>query len=302
MISFMILGAQKAATSAIQSALRANPEVYMPKGESAFFEEPEYSKRHWERFGDPAGNSRCCGIKRPDNLCSTVIIDRIRNHLPDAKFIIVLRDPVSRAVSAYYYMVRHGHLPALPLNAGVARCLDHFENQTTGRARQVIDYGLYGHYLSQWLSFYPRERFLVLSQKEVAANLTDSIKKCCEHLGIGTTECHLVSSMRQVNVGLYDPGMLKLARIGSLLKTKPLKGSENRRVPRSSFTLRVSGKLLTSFAERFAAIRKVSRETLSPENLDKLHQIYAGDEQRLRGYVDSSVVYWNFGDKSAAES
>ena len=62
-LDFIILGAQKAATSALQLALRKHPDIYMPEGESAFFEEPDFALQPWKTFGK---KGRLNGIKRPD--------------------------------------------------------------------------------------------------------------------------------------------------------------------------------------------------------------------------------------------
>lgn len=120
-VHFMIIGAQKAATSSLQAALQAVPGVYMPHGESPFFEDPDYAERPWERFADPSQRAAIAGIKRPDILCRPDLIQRIARHSPESKFIIVLREPISRAVSAYYHLARHAHIPAEGLNAGLRR-------------------------------------------------------------------------------------------------------------------------------------------------------------------------------------
>ena len=40
---FVIIGAMKAASTLITECLRQHPEVYMPRGETPYFRDPEYS-------------------------------------------------------------------------------------------------------------------------------------------------------------------------------------------------------------------------------------------------------------------
>jgi hypothetical protein len=122
MIDFIILGAQKAATSALQASLSKHPAIFMPVGESPFFEDPEYHSAPWKNFAKDELTCVIKGIKHPDYLCSDLARERIKSTLPNCKFIVVLREPISRAISSYCYMVRHAHLPAKTLNEGMEDC------------------------------------------------------------------------------------------------------------------------------------------------------------------------------------
>lgn len=292
-IDFVILGAQKAATSALQDALRQHPSIYMPRGESAFFEDPEYADRLWETFGpeDPAIKLR--GIKRPDNLCRALLIERIAAALPEARFIVVLREPVSRAVSSYVYLERHAHLPVRPLNEGMQACLDAFERQDDTREVEVISYGLYGRYLKCWYTHYPPERFLVLSQKQVSDDPEATYRAVAEHLGVDPApllQASAAGKLGRSNVGLYDPDMLAIAQLGHRLKTRPIPGT-NRRTPRSILP-RAMGTAITRFAELRAEQRGQRRETLSDQVTARLQALYAEDLEVLRSLVPANAIYW----------
>ncbi|MBY6069069.1 sulfotransferase [Leisingera aquaemixtae] len=292
-IDFMILGAQKAATSALQAALRNHPEIHMPKGESTFFEDPDFATRPWEAFG--AGQpARLKGIKRPDSLCSKQSMERIAQTVPEARFIVVLREPVSRAISSYCYLLRHAHLPALSLNDGLERCFDAFEAGEHSRAAEVLRFGLYGAYLRKWQTLFPRERFLVLSQKQVSGAPETALGLVAEHLEVSAAP--LFAALRggaigENNTGLYDPAMLRLARLGSTLKTRPLPGTV-RRVPRS-LPPRAIGFAITRLAEELARRRGQARESLSPEMRARMEALYASDMPALRACAPAEAIYWN---------
>ena len=284
MVDFIILGAQKAATSALQASLRKHPSVYMPVGESPFFEEPEYKQSLWINFADKEGYSKIKGIKRPDYLCSATARVRIKQALPNCKFLVVLREPVSRAISSYCYMVRHAHLPAKPLNEGLRDCLAAFEQGLNNRAASVISYGLYGSHLTEWFQIYDKERFLIISQDEVGQELDSVLSRSLKHLGLAEDLKDCVNAEGiESNVGLYDPELLRFARVASMIKTRPIIGTE-RREPRI-LPFRVIGVVLSRFIEYIAKNKRQSKEQLSEELTRKLNKLYVDDSKLLKDLV-----------------
>lgn len=293
-LDFIILGAQKAATSALQHALRKHPAVHMPKGESPFFEDPDYKDKAWINFGQEAKHKTLLGIKRPDNFCTESLINRISVALPEAKFVVVLREPVSRAVSSYLYLVRHAHLPALPLNEGMEACLRDFELNTHSRAAEVIRYGLYGRHLLKWRESYPAERFLILSQEQVVSAPADVLHALAQHLDLDPKpffQTERKEEIGQANVGLYDPGALRIARFGAQLKTRPIPGTL-RREPRA-IVPRIAGTAITRFAEAWAQQKNQRRESLTQPIRARLETLYAEDLEELRPLVPGDTIYWD---------
>jgi hypothetical protein len=291
MIDFIILGAQKAATSALQAGLRMHPKVFMPEGESPFFEDPDYDKSPWVTFATDKGTDILKGIKRPDYLCSDTAIRRIADTLPECKFIVVLREPISRAISSYCYMVRHAHLPAKPLNEGMKECIIAYEQGKNNRSASVITYGLYGEYLNKWFQTYSQSRFLVISQEQVRDELKQVLLKCAEHLGLTICQKSFgIFEQKDSNVGLYDPELLKLARLASLIKTRPLSGSE-RRIPRV-FPMRLLGSTISQSVEYIGRKINQNKETLNEEISSRLFQIYQQDTVLLKELAVTSDFSW----------
>lgn len=295
MLDFIIIGAQKAATSALQGALRAAAGVAMPAGESPYFEDPEYQRRLWEglRRAAPAGS--VVGIKRPDILCSDVMRERILDSHPQVRLIAVLREPVGRAISAYYHLVRHAELPLQPLNRGLGRCLSDFERRRASLAAAVIENGLYGRHLQRWFRALPRERVLLLSQRQVATEPAAALQRALLHVGAPCAQdpvgCRRRDDISMSNVGIYDPRALRLARLASVIKTRPLPQSF-RRVPRAA-PLRAGGALLSRVAEQLALSGSREPEPLAAEIRAQLTRIYLEDGALLRSCVDPGLIDWD---------
>jgi hypothetical protein len=97
----------------------------------------------------------------------------VHSHYPDLKLIICLREPVSRAVSAYYHFVR-----SLDVKPG-ASILE------AGKTNGIITMGFYRRYIEEWLAYYPRENFLFLVyENDIARNKPQTVARTLRFLGV----------------------------------------------------------------------------------------------------------------------
>src|SRR5690348_3927297 len=107
--NFLIIGAEKAGTTFLHQALRLHGDVFMPSDEIPFFEDPDYgAPGAWQEFSklfEPGAGKRAIGLMRPNYLHKPECPARIHKHFPDAKLVVMLRDPVERAISAYNHNV-----------------------------------------------------------------------------------------------------------------------------------------------------------------------------------------------------
>jgi hypothetical protein len=89
--------------------------------------------------------------------------ERIHRHIPHAKLIVVLRDPVDRAVSAYYHQVKMGFAPLKSVNRGLLEIIYAGHTERYRRSAEVIGYGFYHKQLRCYLEFFRIEQMLVSS-------------------------------------------------------------------------------------------------------------------------------------------
>ena len=110
-LDFMIVGAQKCGTSALAHFLSQHPEIGMasPK-EVHLFDRPGYSS-DWtpeqidDHYGSQLGHctgARILGEATPSYMFVPEIGRDLARYNPDLKLIVLLRDPVERAISHYY--------------------------------------------------------------------------------------------------------------------------------------------------------------------------------------------------------
>jgi hypothetical protein len=118
---FFIVGAQRSGTTYLHRVLDEHPEIEMadkgPPEPKFFVDEEQYAKGidHYEAelFGLTPG-ATLNGEKSASYLESDRAADRIATHYPKARIIVILREPVARAISNYWFSVDHG-LEDLPI-------------------------------------------------------------------------------------------------------------------------------------------------------------------------------------------
>jgi hypothetical protein len=117
-----IVGAAKAATTSLYHYLSLHPDVFMsPVKEPNFFAgfstDARYrrtitritSEEAYAGLFAGAGQQRVIGEASTSYLWDAGSAERIRQRVPDARIIIVLRDPIQRAFSHYLMDVRDGY-------------------------------------------------------------------------------------------------------------------------------------------------------------------------------------------------
>lgn len=213
MPAFVVIGAQKSASTFLQDQLAQHPEVDIAPGEVRCFEDPFYSPQAPTALpglfqGAPTAVR---GIKRPDLLGRPEAPARLARHLPQARLLAVLREPVARAVSAYYHYVRHGFAPLLPLDDAFDALLGDRLVETHPRTREILAYGRYGEHLSRYHEHFDRDRVLVFEQKGLVGDPLPALRRAFVFLGVDPGfEPDTTASVS--NKGVYSPTRLRLLR------------------------------------------------------------------------------------------
>ena len=107
---FLIIGGMRCGTTSLHELLRMQPALYFPENkESHFFDRrnPDLGvsiERYMDLFSDCPAES-FCGEATPDYLTTEGCDELIHSVLPEAKLIVILRDPVERTWSHYLFSV-----------------------------------------------------------------------------------------------------------------------------------------------------------------------------------------------------
>jgi hypothetical protein len=208
MPDFVIAGAQKSASTFIQDALSGHAEIYMPKGETRFFEDPEYGNGDTSKLASlfKERGERVLGIKRPDYLGRVEVPSRIHEKLPAAKIIIVLRNPIDRLISAYYYYIKLGFLPTVDINVAIPRLL---AGGSLGNAKagELLSYGKYATHLKRYRERFSDDRIRIIFQEDIKAAPAHEVAQLCMFLDVDPAGARPLPAA--ANAGVYALSRLR---------------------------------------------------------------------------------------------
>ena len=187
---FLVIGAQRSGTSSLYKYLGQHPSVVPSiRKETEFltFRHSEGERWYKAHFPISRGANHSDGGRRltfeadPSYLLDPRAPLRASLLVPDAKIIVLLRDPVARAISHYNHNVRIGQE-----HATLVEALDLEQDRLQGEvermaqdpeypARQFLRYsyatrGMYAEQLERWLQFYPSDRVRVVHSQDLFSN------------------------------------------------------------------------------------------------------------------------------------
>src|SRR5437763_1646364 len=112
---FIILGAQRAGTTSLYEYIVDHPQVGAASKKEVHFFDRHYTEGvNWyrahfppavrrQRFENRTGKRFLTGEASPYYLAHPMVPERIAAVAPDARFLILLRNPIDRALSHYYH-------------------------------------------------------------------------------------------------------------------------------------------------------------------------------------------------------
>jgi hypothetical protein len=161
----LVIGAQRCGTTALHSLLEAHPEIAMARPsrpEPKVFLDAEKSARgaRWyrEHYFAHARGERLLGDKSTSYLEHPEAARRAAAVLGRAHVLVLLRDPVERAISNWRFSSRHG-LEIRPLEVALSENLEGpraWERASTSVSPfAYLERGRYADYLPAWAEAFP---------------------------------------------------------------------------------------------------------------------------------------------------
>jgi hypothetical protein len=205
---FVVIGAQKCGTGSFYNLLTMHPNVERAAvKEVHYFDKKEnFSKGiEWYRrcFPPPEredGRRSITGEASPSYLISRHAPERLAEAVPQARLIVLLRNPVDRAYSHYHMAVRNGNeLRSFEevVEEDLAWLLEE-EDETShlgladspdsgGSGKPMHPYlrrGIYVDQLLRWREFFGDGQLLVLRSKDLFGRPQESLKLVLEYLDL----------------------------------------------------------------------------------------------------------------------
>ncbi|WP_448561635.1 sulfotransferase domain-containing protein [Trichothermofontia sp.] len=233
---FIIIGVQKGGTTSLYHDLIQHPQIAPALDKEVHFFDLEF-QRGWDWY-----ESRFPGVKTPVSMAdrdrasqidapqidTTRIItgeaspyyifhplvpQRIAQTLPEVKLIVLLRDPVDRAISHYHHAVRWG-FEKLAISEAFAQEASRLAGETekiladptyhsfNHRHLSYLARGLYANQLEHWFQYFPREQFLILSSETFYRDPENSLATVYQFLDLPH---YPLTEYERIDVGKYPP-------------------------------------------------------------------------------------------------
>ena len=161
-VDVFIIGAQKAGTTSLKEYLANHPVICTHKQlEMSFFvsedlfEEgyPAAFKRYFAHYR----SGQILLAKNVGVFTNAQALQNLRNHNPQVKIILILRNPVERAQSAYWYAVQKGWENVLSFEEAVWLSPERFNDPFRQRSCDYLERGHYSKWLIEVYRLFPKE-------------------------------------------------------------------------------------------------------------------------------------------------
>ena len=176
---FLVIGSARCGTSSLHRNLCRHPRIRGPKGLRGNGKEVHFFDKKW---GSPkydldwyqglfVGNPQECYFfeSTPNYIFMPSVPGRVREILPDGRFIAMLRDPVDRAWSHFCHWRR--------------KCswkISDLENPKFN----PIEKGIYHVQLKRWFNVFDRDQFLIIRSEDFYSNPSRILKDVFRWIGV----------------------------------------------------------------------------------------------------------------------
>ncbi len=186
-VDFLIIGTQKAGTTSLFHYLKQHDDIYLSevKEVNYFVLDHLYERgeKYYHSFFNRHKSEKVTGSAYVHMLPCAKCPERVKIYNSAMKFIVVLREPVERAYSAFNYAKRNGWEDRdTTFSEAIA-----LENDRIAAEKYDLTYfynGLYYQHLSRWMKFFPEKQFLILTLDDLQNHGEASLNRIFDFLRV----------------------------------------------------------------------------------------------------------------------
>lgn len=264
----LVIGAAKAGTTSVARWLDDHPDVVVtPKKELNFFSYDGVWDLglDWYRSQFPGGDATVAVDASPSYLPAPEAPARIRECIPDARLVAILRDPVDRTYAHYHWL--HSWEAEPRSFEDVVRAELDGEPTPMG----CVDASRYAIHLERYAAHFPRTQLLVVDFRQLSDRPADTFTDICTFAGLRPVVPDSVGTA--FNVG----GQVRSWRLWRWLGSRQ-GGRSWRERPRGLDRM---------------VFRPGGRPPMSPAMEGLLREYFAPYDDRLRAFLGGDTLPWD---------
>lgn len=288
--NFFIVGAAKAGTTSLYHYLSQHPDVYMsPIKEPHFFSQikPAWNQKalmdvisnekDYLKLFENAKDEELIGEASPSYLWDKNAYLRIKEKIPSAKIIIILRDPIERAFSHYLMDVRQG---IQRKNFYDALKEDFYKkDKGWGVSHLYVELGLYFEQVNKYFNEFGSENIYIITFEKFINDINSSMKEICQFLSIDISFVDNLNDSEVLN---------SFAMPRSFFLQQILNYSGIKKILRPLLSEQTKKKF------RKILLKSGEKEKIENNAYDFLYDLYKNDVSRLKRYLNDSARWKNF--------
>jgi len=278
--NFFIVGAPRCATTTLYEYLNQTPDVFMsPIKEPNFFSvsiNPKIKlanmirdKQKYLNLFKNVTNERAIGEASPTYLWDPKTPELIHKTIPDARIIMILRNPVERAFSHYLLLVSLG-AETSSFFESLKKSLDAYQDYS-GR---ILESGLYYEQVKRYYEIFDPSKIKVLIFEEFISDTQNKVKEVLDFLEVPSNPPNSITEVH--NAFKLPRGKLATTIISNRPFRRMVKGliSENAKP--------LIKKIFT---------KESPKPILSPDERKFLNKYYAKDVKKLQDYLQRPLPW-----------
>ncbi|NJO77613.1 MAG: sulfotransferase [Cyanobacteria bacterium RM1_2_2] len=292
--NFFIIGAIKAGTTSLHYYLNQHPEIFMSAMKEPTFFAPEFYTTHrngilrgraqrqaampleeYTSLFNDVSQETAIGEASPSYLFFEQTPTRIKQMIPEAKIIAILRDPAERAFSAYCFQKRDGYELM-----SFEQALADEQKRLEQRWQPGWLYASCGYYYAQikrYFNTFDPSQIRVYLQEELNTDSTSVCQDIFEFLGVHSA---FVPDLSRKNISAMPKNQL----LNLFLSNRnPIKLAIKPLLPKQ---------LRQQVAGNIRKLNMADKPSLSPETRQSLIKIYREDVLKLQDLIQKDLSSW----------
>jgi hypothetical protein len=288
--NFFIVGARKCGTTSLYFYLKKIPGVYMSPVKELFFFAPHAvqtdafdvirDKKEYLRFFEKARGYIAVGEATPIYLWDLDSPKLIHQAVPNARIIILLRDPIERAYSQYLRVIKYSGMKA----SFYDELMRDYKSQEKlyGTSQLYVEMGMYYEQVKRYFDIFGREKVKVIIFEEFIQHKEQTVNEVLAFLGVNYA---VTAAIR----GHYNPDSVPRSPLSRWIFAF-FRRLRARNIKFYKILALLPDSLVQLALEKIL-FKRTQKPNMEPEAFKFLQEIYHDDVLRLESLLGRSLPW-----------